>query len=91
MSDTLLTDSIDETVEHIAEALRQMRPDMRAKASEAASVIEKVIMKLRAENPRNPAVALGTVFALYKLAERFRDSESDAVAKGGESRIHLLS
>lgn len=90
-NDTLLTDSIDQTIDNIAEALRQMRPDMRKKASEAAAMIEKVVMKLRADHPRNPAVALGTVFALYKLAETFRDSEANSAAKGGESPIHLLS
>jgi len=91
MSDTLLTDSIDATIENIAQALQHMRPDMREKAKEAATMIETVVMKLRKDHPRNPAVALGTVFALYKLAERFRDSEANAVQKGGESPIHLLS
>lgn len=89
--DTMLTDSIDGSLDNIAEALRHMRPDMRKKASEAAHLIESVVVKLRKENPRNPAVALGVVFAIYKLAEQFRDADKNGAARGNDSKIQLLS
>lgn len=89
MSTTLLSDSIDASLDRIAEALRQMRPDTRAKAKEAAVLIESVVTTLRKDNPRNPAVALGVVFAIFKLAERFRDADREG-ASANKSMIQLL-
>lgn len=87
---TLLSDSINDTLDKVAEALRRLRPDQREQAKDAAVMIERVIMKLRADHPRNPAIALGVVFAVYKMAERFLESDKEAAAKS-DSMINLLS
>jgi hypothetical protein len=90
MTDTLLSDSIDGSLDKIAEALNRIHPNHRQKAKEAAVTIEKVVMQIRRENPRSPAVALGCAFAIYKLAERLRDSEREGADKGTSSLIQLL-
>ena len=81
-------DSISENVALLEELLRSIAPMHRNQAKRAAVQIEKVWNALIKENPKNPAVALGAAFAVYKLAERLGEKQEGTSA--ADSLIQLL-
>jgi hypothetical protein len=66
----LFTDSIENNLETIRELLQGIPPIERARARKAAMAVEKVIVGIQKDNPKSPAVALGTAFALFVLSQR---------------------
>ena len=82
------TDSISENVALLEELLRGVHPASRNQAKRAAMQIERVWNALIKDNPKNPAVALGAAFAVYKLAERLGEKQE---AGSDQSLIQLLS
>jgi len=81
------SDSIGENLDTLRELLSGIPPGARNRARLAAVEIEKVFDKLRKEYPRDPAVALGTAFAIFTLADRM----TDAPPEGEKNLIQLLS
>jgi len=85
------TDSLSENLEVVRELLSGLPPDSRHNAKKAAASIENVIVALRKDYPRNPAVALGVAFAIFKIAEDITRPAEDADGKTQKSMIQLLS
>jgi hypothetical protein len=82
------SDSISENVALLEELLRGIMPEHRRQAKRAAVQIENVWNALIKDNPKNPAVALGAAFAVYKLAERLGEKQEGTSA--ADSLIQLL-
>jgi hypothetical protein len=83
----MLSDSVNENVATLTELLRGIPPEARNRARVAATSIEKVVNDLRKDYPRDPAVALGTAWALAMMLDRMVQSDTD---KGDENLIQLL-
>ena len=82
------TDSVTENVALLEELLRGITPLHRNQARKAAAAIERTWNSLIKDNPKNPAVALGAAFAVYKLAERLGEKQEGTSA--ADSLIQLL-
>jgi hypothetical protein len=85
----MLSDSVNENVATLTELLRSIPPQARHRARTAATSIEKVVNDLRKDYPRDPAVALGTAWALAMMLDRMIQSDTDR-GGGDESLIQLL-
>lgn len=83
-------DSIQNNLDIIKELMHSVPPAQRQKARKAAVMLENTVTRLKKEYPRDNAVALGTAFAIFTLAERLVQA-----GKGGDreqsSMIQLLS
>lgn len=82
------TDSIEENVEVLRELLGGVPPGARNRAKQAASAVENMVVRLQADHPKDPVVALGTAFAVFVIAQRFIQAERGS---DGKSMIQLLS
>jgi hypothetical protein len=84
------SDSIQNNISVLEELLAGQTPAQRKRASYAASQIEKAFTDLRKEANNDPAVILGTIFAIHLLAQRLVQSRGEAK---GEQRnlIQTLS
>lgn len=83
----MLSDSINENVATLTDLLRDVPPQARYRARDAAVKIEGVVNKLRQDYPRDPAVALGVAWALAMLLDRMIQQDT---AAGPENLIQLL-
>ena len=83
----MLSDSINENVATLTELLRDIPPSARHRAYVAAHSIETVVYGLRKDYPRDPAVALGTAWALAMMLDRMIQADTSA---GPENMIQLL-
>lgn len=76
---TKFTDSVQGNFDLVCEALSGAPPDARQRAKRAALKFEHLFEKLRREAPNDPAVALGTAFAVFylgkELVERVRHGD----------------
>jgi hypothetical protein len=86
----LLTDSVSETFENLREMVAGMPRETKGRARAAAMHIETAWQELRRDHARDPAVALGAAFAIFVIAQRVidMDSQSDSADK---SLIQLLN
>lgn len=82
------TDSIANNVEVVSELLKGVPPTSRERAKRAAVMIERVWTQLQRDYPRDPAVALGAAYAVFKFAEKIIETGADGQQKG---LIQLLS
>jgi hypothetical protein len=82
------TDSIEENVEVLRELLGGVPAGARNRAKQAASAVENMVVRLQADHPKDPVVALGTAFAIFVIAQRFIQAERGS---DGKSMIQLLS
>jgi len=76
------TDSLSENTEVVRELLAGVPADARNRAKRAAIAIENTWNKLKKDYPRDPAVALGAAFAIFKLAEMITSDEREAQREG---------
>jgi hypothetical protein len=83
-------DSIENNVEIIAELLRGVPAPQRKKAQRAAVAIENIVTRLQKDHPKDPYVAIGVAFCVFKLAERIvtAPKQGDSEERG---LIQLLS
>jgi len=65
-----LADSLEENYNLICEVVRGMPPDAQARAKRAALAIERTVEALRKDSPHDPAVALGTAWAVFFIAQK---------------------
>lgn len=82
------TDSLSENLEVCAELLRGVPPDARNRAKKAAASVERVFTALQKDHPRDPAVALGFAFAIFKYCEKITARDDTGQQPG---LIQLLS
>ena len=85
----MFSDSIENNLETIRELLQGIPPSERARARRAAAMVEKVIVGIQKDNPKSPAVALGTAFALFMLSQRIVSAPKEGDKDKG--MIELLS
>lgn len=85
----MFTDSIEANLETIRELMQGIPPTERGRAKRAAMAVEKVIVGIQKDNPKSPAVALGTAFALFMLAQRIVSAPKQGDSDKG--LIELLS
>ena len=78
----LLNDSISETLSGVQELVRGLPPEAKGRAKFAAVALENTFQALRSAHPRDLAVALGAVFAIFTIAERLVQIEADSENKG---------
>lgn len=83
-------DSIDKNLEVIKELLRGQPATTRDRAKRAAISIENTFEALKRASPRDPAVALGTAFAVFTIAQRIVQDDSRAGDAPG-NLIELLN
>lgn len=76
------TDSLAENKELVAELVRGMPPAAQARAKRVAFAFERFFNQQVAENPKDPAAALGAAFAIYELAARITRMERGAEGAG---------
>ena len=83
-------DSIENNAEVIAELLRGVPPAQRNKAKRAAVAIENIVTRLQKDHPKDPYVAIGVAFCIFKLADRIVNApkQGDSEERG---LIQLLS
>jgi hypothetical protein len=83
-------DSIENNIEVITELLRGVPAPARNRAKRAAVLIENTVTQLQKDYPKDPYVALGAAFAIFKLAERIvtAPKQGDSEERG---LIQLLS
>jgi hypothetical protein len=83
-------DSIENNIEVITELLRGVPPAGRKRAQRAAVQLENVFTRLQKDHPKDPYVAIGAAFALFKLSERIVNApkQGDSQERG---LIQLLS
>ena len=86
----LLSDSVSITYADIAELLRDMPPEAKQRAKYAAMAFETLFQQLRMAHPRDPAIALGAAFAVFAIAKRLVEIDTDQ-SKSGSGLIQLLS
>lgn len=93
MTGVAFSDSIDGNLDLLRELLGGMGPGHRERAKRAAVKVEQLIVQLQKDNPRDPAIALGTAFAFFMIAQRLVQGSGDAGgAEGGDNPlIQLLS
>lgn len=82
------TDSLSNNLEVVTELLQGVPPSSRQRAKKAAAMIEKAWTQLQKDYPRDPAVALGAAFAVFKFAEKITETGADGSQPG---LIQLLS
>jgi hypothetical protein len=85
----MFTDSIDGNLETIRELMQGVPPSERENAKKAAYMVEKVILNLQRDYPKNSAVALGTAFALFMLAQRI--VQAPKASDTDKGMVELLS
>jgi len=78
----LLSDSINETLAGISDLVRGLPPGAKQRAQAAAVAFERTFQTLRVNYPRDPAVALGSAFAIFTIAERLVNTEKESDEKG---------
>ena len=64
-------------------------PSELDRCKRAAALVEKTIVSLQRDNPKSAAVALGTAFALFTLAQRIVSAPKEGDKDRG--MIELLS
>lgn len=86
----VLSDSVSDMLYLCQELLQGMPRSAQVRARKAAHNIEVAFMATRTEAPKDPAVALGTLFALtYILDQLIQNSTNESSMDG--NLIQLLS
>ena len=83
------TDSVGGNVELIAELLAGLPHTARPRCVQAAVAIENVIHAMRKDHPRDPAVALGVAWAIFKIAESLVQPDGDQKSDGDKMILTL--
>jgi hypothetical protein len=78
----MFSDSVTGNKEIMRELLAALPPSQRDHARRAAMKIEKAFTDLQRDYPKNAAVALGTAFAIYAIAERITTQAKESDGKG---------
>lgn len=89
-SRNVLSDSISDTLTLVSDLLSGMPRSAQVRARKAAHVMEQAFESLRKESPNDPAVALGTAFALTYLLDQLVQNQEAGEDMGG-NLIQLLS
>lgn len=87
---TVITDSLSDTLQIVSDLLQSMPRSAQARARVAAHNLEQAFEQARRDAPRDPAVALGTLFALTYLLDQMMTNEREGDDMGG-NLIQLLS
>lgn len=83
------SDSLEQNVATAIELVGGLSPAAKERAKYATRAIQSTLNKLRNEHPRDSAVVLGTMYAIFKTAENILAAERES-DKTGESIIQLL-
>ncbi len=86
----LFSDNIDQNLEVLRGLLGGISPESRRNAKGAAVAIEKTVMSIVKQHPKDPAVALGIAFAIFTIAERLVQ-QNEHNDPGPGSLIQLLN
>jgi hypothetical protein len=81
---------LDANLAIVEELLQLVPPEQRRDAKKAAVMIENTIERLKRDNPKNTAVMLGTVYAIFKYAEQIVKAPKGSDKNGGDNVIQLL-
>lgn len=84
----MFTDSIEHNLALIEELVQALPLGERNAAKRAAVALEKVFTAIQRDNQASKGAAVGTAFAIYKLAQRLVDSSKGSA---GGNLIQLLS
>jgi hypothetical protein len=84
------TDSVGGNVELIAELLAGMPHSARPRCVRAAVAIENVVNQMRKDSPKDPAVALGVAWAIFKIAEALVQPNESGQKSDGDKLILTL-
>lgn len=90
MSAVAFSDSIEMNLGIIEELLIGAPTTTRHQAKIAAVTIEKAFTAIQRDSQGNPGAALGTAYAIYKIAKQMVEKSNDGPAPA-EKLIHLLS
>lgn len=82
------SDSLQENLEVCTTLLQGIPADARNRARKAAASVERVFTALQKDHPRDPAVALGFAFAIFKYCEKITSRDDTGQQPG---LIQLLS
>lgn len=84
------SDSIGDNLEIIEELLRGSPAPTRHQAKLAAVTIENAFLRIQKDSQGNMGAALGTAYAIYKLAQQLVERSGDGPSQA-DKLIHLLS
>lgn len=83
------TDSIQENLALLEELVQGLPPGSRNQARLAANMMETVFNRIKRDSQGNAGAALGTAWAIYKLAERL--VAKTETADNGDKLIQLVN
>lgn len=86
----VFTDSIQANLGLLEELVRGLTPGSRNQAKLAANLIEKTFNDIKRDSQGNAGAALGTAWAIYKLAEQLVQ-RSEGGIDAGKSLIQLVN
>lgn len=84
----MFTDSIEHNLALIEELVQALPLSERNSAKRAAVAVEKVFRSIQRDNQGSKGAAVGTAFAIYKLAQELVDHSKGTT---GGNLIQLLS
>lgn len=71
------TDSIDDNFNVVVELLNGVPAGARERAKRAALAIEEVLMRIKKDGAKDPAVGLGVAFAVFMVAKQLVEAQRD--------------
>lgn len=86
----MFSDSISNNVSILEELVRTLPAHQRNSAKKSCAKICNAFDSLRKDYPKNPAVVLGTAFAIFKIAEQLVEAGKNSSVQN-DSLIQLLS
>jgi hypothetical protein len=81
----MFTDSLAGNLQICEDLITGLPGTARPRAARAAQAFENLFNQLRADNPKDPAIALGAAFAVFKIAEGMIDQQ-----QGGDKATGLI-
>lgn len=84
------TDSVSGNVELIVELLAGLPHSARPRAVRAAAALENTWCALKKDSPKDPAVALGAAWAIFKIAEHLVQPGESGQKSDGDKLILTL-
>lgn len=84
----LFTDSVSENEEVVRELISNMPPGAKARAQHACKMFDTLFFAIRKENPKDPAIILGTMGFIMKHAATL--AKAGEAADSGGNLIELL-
>ena len=86
----VFSDSIDANLDLLEELVRGLPSGQRNQARLAANLIEKVFNDIRRDSQGNPGAAIGTAWAVYKIAKEMVQKSENGI-DNGKKLIQLVN